>query len=167
MDDTDKAEQAVDLISLGGQARLYEMDDEPTLGGAPFARCLAKPFIQRARKGDVLSNVGYHDAMIHTTPAALHTTPWHGRRSAIRGLPGNCRAVLFSSRGRVRRLAVSRLGTYAPDIPLDINQNATAKRSDQTDLHGTEVTLQSAEHVGAALDPAAYRNCHGGVRLGR
>ena len=74
MDDTDKAEEAIDLTRLRGQACLDELDDEPTLSGAPFARCLAKPFIKSPWKGDVLSNVRCHDSTIHTCRAALHTS---------------------------------------------------------------------------------------------
>src|SRR5207302_10651809 len=78
------------------EAWLNELDDEAALSGAPFACSVAKPFIERAGKGDVLSNVTCHLAIIHTASSALHTTyrglsegasasPFDGARSPRRG----------------------------------------------------------------------------------
>ncbi len=73
MEHTHKAAHTVDLAGLRRQPGLDELDDEPALRGAPFTRCLAKAFIKRAGKGDVLPNVSCHNAIIHTTVTLLHT----------------------------------------------------------------------------------------------
>jgi hypothetical protein len=92
----------------------------------------------------------------------------HGTTPAREQAERSCRAVPFQQMGVAsRRLAVSGLGTNTPDISLCIDQNATAEWLDQADLHGTGMTLRRAGHIRTAMDPAAYRNCHGGVGLGR
>ena len=73
MEDSSEGQHTVDLTGFCGQTLLYELDDEPTLRGASFARSLTDPFVERTGKRDVLPYVRRHSMIIHTEIMVVHT----------------------------------------------------------------------------------------------
>ncbi len=73
MEDSSEGQQTVNLTGLSRQTLLYEVDDQPTLRRASFARGLTDPFVERTGKRDVLPYVRRHSMIIHTEIRVVRT----------------------------------------------------------------------------------------------